>query len=79
MVDPEVRQNNWELPERSIMPANYRPVQIHACIHDDEPCMCWSCQVLWGRLLSYAMETESTSFEQGVLKRQQALLINSKV
>ncbi len=61
------------------MRPSYRPVQLHASVHDDDPCMCLSCTDLRGRLTFNATQSQSLLIRQGSLQASQALFVDPKI
>lgn len=61
------------------MRSDYRPVQLHASVHDDEPCMCLSCTDLLGRLTLNATRSQSLLLHQRSLQASQTLFVDPKI
>gem|GEM_PF-6771485 len=61
------------------MRPSYRPVQLHASVHDDDPCMCLSCTDLRGRLTLNATRSHSLLIGQGSLQASKTLFVDPKI
>ena len=61
------------------MRPGYRPVRLHASVHDDDPCMCLSCTDLRGRLTFNATRSQSLLIGQGSLQASKTLFVYAKI
>jgi len=61
------------------MRPSYRPVKLHASVHEDDPCLCFSRTNLRGRLTFNATLSHSLLIGQGSLQASETLFVDPKI